>query len=79
MINRLFAYIGEDGMKHIIVSSLLCAIFNLVTCAFGAAFVTFFIGVFKEAYDKVSGEGVSEWKDIICNTIGIAIATIATL
>lgn len=79
MINRLFTWMGEDGMKHIIVSSLLCAIFNLVTCAFGAAFVTFFVGVFKEAYDKVSGEGASEWKDIICNTIGIAIATIATL
>lgn len=79
MIDKLFARIGEDGMKHIIVSSLLCAIFNLVTCAFCAAFVTFFIGVFKEAYDKVSGEGVSEWKDILCNTIGIAIATIATL
>ena len=79
MIDKLFVRIGEDGLKHIIVSSLLCAIFNLVTCAFGAAFVTFFVGVFKEAYDKVSGEGVSEWKDILCNTIGIAIATIATL
>lgn len=79
MIDKLFSRIGEDGMKHIIISSLLCAIFNLVTCAFGAAFVTFFIGVFKEAYDKVSGEGVSEWKDILCNTVGIAIATIASL
>lgn len=70
---------GEDGMKHVICSSLLCSLLNILICPFGACFVTFFVGVFKEAYDKVSGEGVSEWKDILCNTIGIAIATIATL
>lgn len=70
---------GSDGMKHVICSSLLCALLNLITCAFGAAFVTFFVGVFKEAYDQVSREGTAEMKDIICNAIGIAIATLATL
>lgn len=79
MINRLFTWMGEDGMKHVICSSLLCALLNLITCPFGAAFVTFFIGVFKEAYDQVTGEGTAEVKDIVCNAIGIGIALIAML
>ena len=28
---------------------------------------------FKEAYDKISGKGCAEWKDIICDNIGILI------
>ena len=79
MINRLFTWMGEDGMKHVICSALLCALLNIIICPFGACFVTFFVGVFKEAYDRVTGEGTAEFKDIVCNAIGIAIATIATL
>lgn len=79
MISRLFTWMGEDGMKHVICSALLCSLLNLITCPFGACFVTFFVGVFKEAYDRVTGEGTAEFKDIVCNAIGIGIATIATL
>ena len=31
------------------------------------------IGIIKEAYDKISDKGCAEWKDIICDTIGILI------
>jgi hypothetical protein len=70
---------GEDGMKHVIVSAFICAVFNLITPVWGAAFITFVIGMFKEAYDYYSGRGCSEFKDITCNTIGILITTIATI
>lgn len=79
MIDRLFAWMGEDGMKHVICSSLLCSLLNILICPFGACFVAFFVGVFKEAYDNITGKGTAELKDIVCNAIGIGIATIATL
>ncbi len=78
-MNKLFLWMKEDGMKHVIVSAFLCATLNLITSAFGAAFFTFVIGTFKEAYDYYSGKGCSEFKDIVCNLIGITISTIATI
>lgn len=79
MINRLFAWMGEDGMKHVICSALLCSLLNILICPYGACFVTFFVGVFKEAYDQVTGRGTAELKDIVCNAIGIGITLIAML
>lgn len=79
MINRLFAWMGEDGMKHVICSALLCSLLNILMCPFGACFVAFFVGVFKEVYDQVTGEGTAELKDIVCNAIGIGITLIAML
>lgn len=79
MIHRLFTWMGEDGMKHVICSAFICALLNLIICPFGACFVAFFAGVFKEAYDRVTGEGTEEFKDIVCNAIGIGITLIAML
>lgn len=79
MINRLFSWMGEDGMKHVICSAFICALLNLITFPFGAGFVAFFIGVLKEAYDNITGKGTAELKDLACNAIGVGIATIATL
>lgn len=70
---------GEDGMKHVICSALLCALLNILICPFGACFVAFSVGVFKEAYDQATGEGTAELKDIVCNAIGIGITLIAML
>lgn len=79
MIDRLFTWMGDDGMKHVICSALLCALLNILICPFGACFFVFFVGVFKEAYDQVTGEGKAELKDIVCNAIGIGITLIAML
>lgn len=79
MINRLFTWMGEDGMKHVICSAILCSLLNILIFTFGACFVAFFVGVFKEVYDQVTGEGTAEMKDIVCNAIGIGITLIAML
>lgn len=79
ILNILFDWMGADGMKHCITSALLTAVLLLVTIPFGAAFVALLIGLAKEAYDKISGEGVAEGKDIMCNAIGIAIAILANI
>jgi Fe-S cluster biosynthesis and repair protein YggX len=37
---------------------------------------TLSIGIGKEVYDKVSKKGWAEWKDIICDIIGIIIGAL---
>lgn len=34
------------------------------------------IGIAKEIYDKVSEKGCCEWKDIMCDLIGIVIGVL---
>lgn len=34
------------------------------------------IGIAKEVYDKVSEKGCCEWKDIMCDLIGIVIGVL---
>jgi hypothetical protein len=41
-----------------------------------AALIVLSIGVAKEVYDKVSGKGTAEWKDIIADCIGIGLGSI---
>lgn len=79
ILNRIFDWMGNDGMSHVITSAFICALLNLITTPFGACFVTFFVGLFKEAYDGITKKGSAELTDILCNIIGIGIATIATI
>lgn len=62
-----------DKYKHIVVSAIIAVTLNLFLPWWVAGLVTLTIGVGKEVYDKVSGKGCSEWKDIICDIIGILI------
>lgn len=73
-MNNLLNLIGSDGMKHIIISAILTAVAKwLLPVWVAAALVTLAIGVAKEVYDKVSGKGCSEWKDLVCDVVGIVI------
>ena len=65
--------IGEDKLKHVIVSAIICVVLNLVLPWWVAAILTLAIGVGKEVYDKVSGKGHPEWKDLVADLIGILI------
>ena len=62
-----------DKYKHIVVSAIIAVTLHLFLPWWVAGLVTLTIGVGKEVYDKVSGKGCSEWKDIICDIIGILI------
>lgn len=72
-IANLFNLIGSDGMKHIILSAILTVVAKWLLPVWVAAVLVLLIGIIKEAYDKVSGKGCAEWKDIICDIIGILI------
>ena len=72
-LNKLFAWMGSDGMMHVILSAIICVVLNIVLPWELAGVITFDIGLGKELYDKVSGKGCSEWKDLVCDLVGILI------
>ena len=75
-LNHLFTLMGTDGMKHFIISATLTALLTLILPWYWAALITLAVGLVKEAYDRVSGRGMAEWKDVLCNLAGIIIGAI---
>lgn len=68
--------LGFDGLKHIVVSAIIITILNIFLPMWLSATITLVIGVGKELYDKISGKGCAEWKDIVCDIIGIIIGVL---
>lgn len=75
-LNHLFTLMGSDGMKHFILSATMTAILSLVLPWYWAAGITLVAGLGKEVYDRVSGRGMAEWKDVVCNLAGTIIGAI---
>ena len=73
MTRVLNSLLREDKPKHIVVSAIIMVALNLFLPWWVAACVTFAIGVGKEVYDKVSGKGCAEWKDLLADCVGILI------
>lgn len=63
----------EDKLKHIVVSAIIVVALSLVLPKWISAVITLSIGIGKEVHDKVSKKGCAEWKDIVCDLIGIVI------
>lgn len=72
-MNKLFEFIGEDKMKHIILSAIITVALNLFMPQWAAGLITLAIGIGKEFYDYKSGKGNAEWQDLVADTIGILI------
>ena len=75
-LEKLLALMGVDGMKHFILSATLTALLALVLPWWMAAAGTLAVGLGKEAYDRITGRGVAEWKDVMCNLAGIIVGAI---
>lgn len=63
--------IGTDGLLHFSISLAL----SNILCALGLPpwfvfSVVVALGVLKEVYDKVTGKGCAEWKDLVCDIVG---------
>lgn len=65
-----------DKYKHIVVSAIIAVALNLLLPWWVAGLVTLAIGVGKEVYDKVSGKGCAEWKDLLADLVGILIGVL---
>ena len=63
--------IGTDGLLHFTI----CLVLSNILYAFGLPVwcvltLVIGIGIAKEIYDKVTGKGSAEWKDLICDILG---------
>ena len=75
-LNKLFSWMGSDGMMHVILSAFIASVLNLFIPWEVAAVITLAVGFGKELYDRISGKGCSEWKDLICDLIGVLIGVL---
>ena len=76
ILNNLYNAAGYDGMKHIVLSAVLTVMLKLVFPIYVAVPTVFLVGMLKEIYDKKSGKGCAETKDMVCNIIGIIIGAL---
>lgn len=72
-LNAIFDKVGYDGCKHIILSAVLTVVAKWLLPLWVAILIVLAIGIAKEVYDKASGEGCAELKDVVCDCIGIII------
>lgn len=80
MIGRILSWFGTDGLAHIIVSAVLLLILQVIFPWDISVLVTLFIGITKEMiYDKWMKNGTPQWKDIICDIVGIVIGCMGYL
>ena len=75
-LNKLFAWMGSDGMSHLILSAIIAVFLSLFLPLELAAMITLAVGIGNELYDRISGKGCSEWKDIVCDIVGILIGVL---
>lgn len=68
--------VGIDGLKHILISTILTTLLSLIVPCLIAALLVFLLGLIKEYCDKKLSMGFCELKDIYCNLIGIIIGII---
>ena len=73
MVQKFNQWIGTDGLKHIVVSSVLATLLKLFLPLWLAFLLTILVGIVKEVYDKLSHKGCAEIKDIVCDLIGAII------
>lgn len=68
--------IGFDGLLHIVLSAIMVGSLKHIIGALGAVAVVALIGIGKEIYDRRTGKGCAEWKDIACDLVGIIVGVL---
>ena len=68
--------VGTDGLLHCIISALLTALIGIFTPWWCSVIIVLLLGIAKEIYDKLSGKGNPDVKDMYCDIIGIIIGTL---
>lgn len=76
MIQNIINRIGVDKILHVLVSLVMMLEFRRFLPVWGALTVVLAIGIIKEIYDKVSGKGTPDWRDIVADCIGIVLGLI---
>lgn len=76
IIDKLFSLMGEDGMKHLILSAVIAVVLSMFLPTWAAALATLIVGVAKEYYDHRTGKGTPQVKDLICDLVGLLIGVL---
>lgn len=76
MIQNIINRIGIDKILHVLVSLVLMLEFQRFLPVWGALTVVLAIGIIKEVYDKMSGKGSPDWRDIVADCIGIILGLV---
>lgn len=77
MIGRLLKYFGQDGLAHILVSLVLCAVLGAFLPLWAAVLVTLAVGFIKElVWDLWLEKGTAEWRDIVSDAVGILLGVL---
>lgn len=71
MGEHIIKLIGTDGLLHYSISLTLSSILStLGTPVWCVLTLVVGVGIAKEVYDKATGKGCAEWKDLICDIVG---------
>lgn len=77
MIGKILQWFGLDGTAHTIISAVILLILQTFLPWWVAILVTLAIGVVKEGiYDMWLKKGTPQWKDIVCDLIGVLIGSL---
>lgn len=77
MIGRLLKYFGQDGLTHILVSLVLCAVLGVFLPLWAAVLITLSVGFIKElVWDLWMEKGTAEWRDIVSDAVGILLGVL---
>lgn len=80
MVSKILQWLGLDGLAHIIVSSVMLLALQLFLPLWITILATFSIDIAKELiWDMWLRKGMPQWKDIICDIVGIAIGCMGYL
>lgn len=75
-IAELGARLGIDGLTHIIVMAVISKLVLFIVPVWVMLLLMLLVAVSKELLDRFTGQGSAEWKDLLCDVIGILIALI---
>lgn len=73
MIEKVKNYFGMDGFLHIVCSALLTGVADIFLPLWAAVVIAAAAGLGKEAYDKLTGKGTPDKKDLVADAAGIFI------
>ena len=80
MIGKILNWFGTDGLAHVLVSLVLCAVLAVFLPWWAAVIITLAVGVAKEfVWDLWLKRGTCDLKDVLCDVMGILLGVFIVL
>lgn len=80
MIGKILNWFGTDGLAHVLVSLVLCAVLAAFLPWWAAVLITLVVGFIKElVWDLWLKRGTCDLKDVLCDVMGILLGVFILL